>query len=34
LLKRARENFATLSASDQEWVFAKTALSLYPALKA
>jgi predicted TIM-barrel fold metal-dependent hydrolase len=32
LLMLARENFATLSADDQEWVFAKTALSLYPAL--
>lgn len=32
LLKLARANFAALSASDQHWVFAKTALSLYPAL--
>lgn len=28
----AGENFASLAASDQEWIFAKTALSLYPAL--
>ncbi|HLI22298.1 MAG TPA: amidohydrolase family protein [Stellaceae bacterium] len=34
LLRLARENFAALSAEDQDWVFAKTALSLYPALKA
>lgn len=34
LLALARENFAALSAEDQDWVFAKTALSLYPALKA
>lgn len=34
LLKLARENFGALSTGDQEWVFAKTALSLYPALKA
>jgi predicted TIM-barrel fold metal-dependent hydrolase len=33
LLKLARENFVALSTNDQEWVFAKTALSLYPALK-
>jgi predicted TIM-barrel fold metal-dependent hydrolase len=32
LLALARENFATLSADEQEWIFSKTALSLYPAL--
>lgn len=32
LLERARENFATLSVGEQEWIFSKTALSLYPAL--
>jgi L-fuconolactonase len=32
LLALARENFATLSAEEQEWIFSKTALSLYPAL--
>lgn len=34
LLALARENFAALSASEQEWVFTRTALSLYPALGA
>jgi len=34
LLGRARANVAALSADEQDWVFAKTALSLYPALKA
>ena len=32
LLTLARENFASLSAEEQEWIFSKTALSLYPAL--
>ncbi|HEX3971665.1 MAG TPA: amidohydrolase family protein [Stellaceae bacterium] len=32
LLALARENFATLSADEQAWIFSKTALSLYPAL--
>ncbi len=32
LLALARENFATLSADEQDWIFSKTALSLYPAL--
>lgn len=34
LLASARANFASLSAEEQDWVFAKTALSLYPAPKA
>ncbi|HEY3919013.1 MAG TPA: amidohydrolase family protein [Stellaceae bacterium] len=34
LLALARENFASLPASDQEWIFTKTALALYPALGA
>lgn len=32
LLALARANFATLTADEQEWIFSKTALSLYPAL--
>lgn len=32
LLTTARENFAGLSAEEQDWVFARTALTLYPAL--
>ena len=32
LLTLARENFASLSADEQDWIFSKTALSLYPAL--
>jgi predicted TIM-barrel fold metal-dependent hydrolase len=32
LLALARENFATLTADEQDWIFSKTALSLYPAL--
>jgi L-fuconolactonase len=32
LLALARENFATLSPHEQDWIFSKTALSLYPAL--
>jgi L-fuconolactonase len=32
LLALARENLATLSAEEQDWIFSKTALSLYPVL--
>jgi predicted TIM-barrel fold metal-dependent hydrolase len=32
LLQVARESVASLSAADQEWIFAKTAQTLYPAL--
>jgi L-fuconolactonase len=32
LLALACENFAALSAAEQDWIFAKTAQSLYPAL--
>ncbi len=34
LLAMARECFAALSSADQEWIFTRTALSLYPALAA
>jgi predicted TIM-barrel fold metal-dependent hydrolase len=32
LLKTARESVASLSQADRDWIFAKTAQSLYPAL--
>jgi predicted TIM-barrel fold metal-dependent hydrolase len=32
LLKLARESLASLSAADQEWIFAKTAQTIYPVL--
>ena len=32
LLKVARESVASLTAADREWIFAKTAQTLYPAL--
>ena len=32
LLKLARESVASLSKTDQEWIFAKTAHTLYPVL--
>jgi L-fuconolactonase len=32
LLKTARDSVASLSAADQDWIFAKTAQTLYPAL--
>jgi L-fuconolactonase len=33
-LERSKQALATLSADEQDWIFAKTALSVYPALKA
>ena len=32
LLKTARESVASLPAADRDWIFAKTAQTLYPAL--
>jgi L-fuconolactonase len=32
MLKVARESLASLSAKDQEWIFAKTAQTIYPVL--
>lgn len=32
LLKLARESLASLPAADQEWIFAKTAQTIYPVL--
>ena len=32
LLKTSQEGLSVLSAGDQEWIFSKTALTLYPAL--
>ena len=33
LIKMAKDALSFVPAADQDWIFAKTALTLYPALK-